>query len=367
MADRMWVGTRKGLFCLERSGGVWNVAQTHFLGTQVPMLLPIGEQQVFAALKHGHFGPKLQRSDDGGANWIEVETPTYPVKPPQVPDVVDPMRNRVIEWSLEMMWSLESAAHRLWCGTLPGGLFSSDDAGQSWQLNMPLWSLPNRSQWFGGGYDVPGIHSICVDPYDAKRVSIAVSCGGVWHSPDNGLTWECRASGMRADYMPPERQFDPDVQDPHRMVQCRAAPERFWVQHHNGIFRSDDYCQSWNEITTAAPSGFGFAVAVHPADPDTAWFVPAVRDSDRYPVDGQFVVTRTRDGGDTFEVLREGLPQHHAYHLVYRHGLAINSDGSHLAMGSTSGGLWASRDGGDSWETISRDLPPIFAVRFQCE
>ena len=33
-------------------------------------------------------------------------------------------------------------------------------------------------------------------------------------------------------------------------------------------------------------------------------------------------------------------------------------------MGSTSGGLWASDDGGERWTTLSLTLPPVYAVRF---
>jgi hypothetical protein len=91
--------------------------------------------------------------------------------------------------------------------------------------------------------------------------------------------------------------------------------------------------------------------------------VPAHSDAQRVPVDGRMVVTRTRDGGRTFETIGEGLPARDAYHLVYRHGLAVGSDGETLAMGSTTGGLWVSENGGAAWTCVSRDLPPIAVVR----
>ena len=116
--------------------------------------------------------------------------------------------------------------------------------------------------------------------------------------------------------------------------------------------------------TAIRPSKFGFAVAAHPHDPDTAWFVPAVKDERRIPVDGKVVVARARDGGRSFEVLRKGLPQHHAYDLVWRHALAVDASGERLAFGSTSGGLWISEDGGDAWSMPEARLPPISAVRF---
>ncbi|HEY7215268.1 MAG TPA: exo-alpha-sialidase, partial [Thermoanaerobaculia bacterium] len=234
----------------------------------------------------------------------------------------------------------------------------------SWELNRPLWDNPDRQKWFGGGADIPGLHSVCVDPRDSRRVLVGVSCGGAWLTEDGGATWTCRAQGMRAEYMPPERQFDPVIQDPHIVVQCREEPEKLWAQHHNGIFRTTDGAGSWQEIEDVPPSAFGFAVAVHPQDGDTAWFVPAIKDERRIPVDGKVVVTRTRDGGRSFEVLREGLPQEHAYDLTFRHALDIDGSGDRLAFGSTTGSLWVTEDQGDHWQTVSTHLPPVYCVRF---
>ena len=211
---------------------------------------------------------------------------------------------------------------------------------------------------------MPGIHSICVDPRDSRRVSVGVSSGGVWVTEDEGATWNVRSHGMRAEYVPPEQAYDPIGQDPHLIVQGPAAPDVFWCQHHNGIFRSTDGGATFTEIADVAPSTFGFAVAAHPHDPATAWFVPAHSDEVRVPVEGRMVVTRTRDGGASFETLGNGLPSEHAYHLVYRHGLDVDRSGDRLAMASTTGSLWVSEDGGDSWMHVTSALPPAACVRW---
>ena len=169
---------------------------------------------------------------------------------------------------------------------------------------------------------------------------------------------------MHAAYMPPERREEPEIQDPHLVVQCPGNPDALWVQHHNGVFRSSNRAGQWHEITKIKPSNFGFAVAVHPAEPDTAWFVPAIKDECRVPVDGKVVVARTRDGGENFDVLTHGLPHQHAYDLVFRHAFDIDDSGDRLVMGSTTGSLWITEDGGDEWATISTHLPPIYQVRF---
>lgn len=365
MSDRLLVSTRKGLFVLVRADGGWTFERHAFLGDNVTLALADGRDgHWYAALNLGHFGVKLHRSNDQGRSWSEIAVPAYAGGDTYATgDGKPPAQAR-----LQLLWSLASGGAdepgRLWAGTIPGGLFRSDDRGDSWQLVRSLWDRPERAQWFGGGYDAPGIHSICVDPRDARVLRVALSCGGVWRSDDGGANWRVTTRGMFATYMPPDRREDPAIQDPHRMVQCAGAPDHLWVQHHNGVFRSEDGGEHWREIADVPPSVFGFAVAVHPRDPHTAWFVPAIKDERRIPVDGRLVVSRTRDGGAAFEVLGDGLPQRHAYDLVYRHGLAIDDDGTHLAFGSTTGGLWTSDDGGDRWRAPDMRLPPIHAVAF---
>ena len=370
MSARLHVASRKGLFTLERGGSAWTIRQASFLGDNCTLVMHDPRSgHLLAALNHGHFGVKMHRSTDGGGSWQEVATPAYPAKPADYVPRTTPAEGTPADWALKLVWALAPGGPDepgvIWCGTLPGGLFRSADDCDSWELNRSLWDDPRREEWFGGGADHPGIHSICVDPRDAKRVTVGVSCGGVWSTRDAGCTWQLTGNGMRAEYMPPERQLDPNIQDPHMVVQCRTRPDVFWVQHHNGIFRSTDGAASWTEIGDVSPSAFGFAVAVHPQDADTAWFVPAIKDEKRFPADGRVVVTRTRDGGWTFESLRKGLPQTHAYDLVYRHAMDVDESGALLAFGSTTGSLWLTEDGGGSWQTISSNLPPIHAIRFE--
>ena len=225
-----------------------------------------------------------------------------------------------------------------------------------------MWELPERAEWMGGGYDHPGIHTLLVDPRNSKRLTLGVSTGGVWRSDDGAQTWSLIGQGLRNEYMPPGQEYDRKVQDVHRMASPATNPDVIWLQHHNGMFRSTDGGQTFKEIKKVKPSVFGFAVAAHPLDAKTAWFVPAVRDMYRVPVEGRLVVTRTRDGGKTFESLGTGLPRKNCYDLIYRHGLDVDGLGEHLVMGSTTGNLWIGNSGGRTWTHVSGHLPPIAAV-----
>ncbi len=356
MSDRLLVGTRKGLFELRRSSQ-WRIVGTAFLGDPVSTVLhDARDSRIYAGLALGHFGVKLRRSASEFGPWEEVAAPAFP----KTGDAEAP--------SVSLIWCLEAAdrnsAGKLLCGTIPAAVFSSHDGGSTWSLNAALAALPQQKEWSGGGYDKPGIHSIEVDPRDARHVLLGVSTGGVWITSDAGSSWQLGGPGMYAEYMPPEKRDDPNVQDVHRLAQCPAAPDTIWAQHHNGVFHSTDGARSWREVTAIKPSKFGFAVAVHPRDPETAWFVPAVKDECRVPVNGALAVARTRDGGKSFAKLTRGLPQANAYDLIYRHALVVDETGERLAMGSTTGHLWTSDDSGNSWSLVEGHLPPINCLRF---
>ena len=366
MTGRFFVATRKGLFTVARRGSSWSVDRADFVGDNVTLChVGRGGRDIYAAFDHGHFGCKLQASRDGGETWKEIGVPTYPEKPEDVEDV-NPANRKDVPWTLKLIWAFADGGDdgELWCGTIPGGLFHSTDAGVTWSIVESLWNDSHRREWFGGGAEFPGIHSVCVDPRNADHVTVGISCGGVWRTEDLGKTWDLRATGMRAEYMPPEQAFEPNIQDPHCIVRSPIDPGVFWCQHHNGIFRSTDDAVTWTEITDVKPSVFGFPVVVHPTDPNTAWFVPALKDEKRIPVDGEFVVTRTRDGGETFDILRGGLPQAHAYDIVLRHALDIDETGDRLAMGTTTGSVFVTENGGEKWECVSAHLPPVYAVRW---
>lgn len=363
-SDTLLVSTRKGLFTITGKGAAARVTGASFVGDNVTLaLVDPRDGAWYAALDHGHFGVKLHRSDDRGATWTEIASPAYPPRPADADD--KDMWGKPIPWSTRLVWALEIAPDvdgGLWAGTIPGGLFRSEDRGASWKLVESLWQHPLRTQWLGGGYDPPGLHSICVDPRDPRTLAVGISTGGVMRTADLGQTWTAHTAGMVNTYTPPEQASEPQLQDIHHLVQSPSEPTVWWCQHHCGAYRSGDDLASWQALTFE-PSTFGFVVAVHPRQPDTAWFVPAQSDQKR-TAHGQVVVTRTRDGGKTFDVLRTGLPQEHAYDIVYRHALAVAADGDQLAFGSTTGNLWVTDDQGDHWHQVACHLPPIYAVRY---
>jgi hypothetical protein len=359
----LFVSTRKGLFVLSRKSGRYQVGAHHFHGEPVTQfIVDSRDNSWYAALRMGHFGVKLRKSTDRGATWNEITCPALPEKP-----TTGVFADDTTPWSVDMVWAFALAgtqAGELWAGTMPAAMFRSKDGGNSWQLCESFWLNEKRLGWFGGGNDHPGLHSIVVDPRDPKHVTVAISCGGVWTTHDDGANWSLIGDGMHAPFMPENEQFNPNTQDAHSLSQCIAAPDTMWVQHHQGCYRSTDAAKTFTRLPAPTSTDFGFPIVADPTNPLRAWVVPARADTFRYATDGAMHIARTDDGGNTWQVFRKGLPQTHAYDLVYRHGLAVTSDGKTLAMGSTTGGLWVSEDAGESWNEIDARLPPIAAVGF---
>lgn len=358
--NTLLLGTRKGLVTYKRRNGAWHFYNESFPGIPVNYAAADPRDGTWwACLDHGHWGCKLHFSKDEGANWTEVPAPIYPrgtaIKPGK-------------QASLKYMWVLQPGAasepERLYVGTDPGGLFISDNAGQSFALNMPLWNHPTRmDSWFGGGRDNPGIHSVVVDPDDPKHFFVAISVAGVFETKDGGETWAIRNKGLKAEYLP-----NPDAevgQDPHILVAHPDDINYLWQQNHCGIFRSTDGGLSWRDISeTEGPAKFGFAIAVDEKDKETAWVVPAISDVMRVTIGRALCVCRTTDGGTTWERLSKGLPQAACYDIVYRHALDITGDT--LGFGTTTGNVFFSDDRGDSWTPLNNYLPMVYSVRF-CE
>lgn len=392
MSDHILLGTRKGTLILERRGGRWTPRPIAHAGMSISYAArDPRDGTLWAAMDHAHWGPKLSRSRDDGATWESLTQIAYPKgarfveqhlpTPDQEPGTEQPQTYK--DATLLKVWVLAFGGRdqpgTLHAGTLPGGLFTSRDSGDTWELNRPLWNhesrggdlfagdATSRNQWSGTpaamayGEFVPGIHSIVVDPRDPDHILIAVSCAGVLETRDGGQTWAGRNRGMLNDYLPnPEAEWG---HDPHLIAHCPSAPERLWQQNHSGVFTSDDGARTWRKISRPDMAvHFGFAIAADGRDPNTAWVVPAKADDQRMCVDGGLFVARTSDGGITWQSFREGLPQEHTYDVVYRHALDARDD--QVCFGSTTGNVYLSDDRGESWRCVGNNFPPVHSVRF---
>lgn len=350
------VGTRKGLFLAtsDAERREWDLKGPCLAGFEVyhAVLDPRDGKTGYAAVRHVVWGVHIHRSVDAGRTWELL---------PEVPHHSSTGGAQ----GLKAIWYLApghaSEPDTLYAGVEPAGLLVSRDCGAVWEPVSGLNDHPTRSTWqeAKGGL---ALHSIYVDPRDARRIYAAVSAGGVYRSDDGGVSWEPANRGVRADYLPithPETGHCV-----HRIVLHPAHPDRLYRQCHTGTYRSDDRGANWVEITDGLPSDFGYAVATDPNDPDAVYVIPEESSHVRTTVGGALTVYRSRNAGASWEPLARGLPRENAYVTILRE--AIDTDGLDpcgVYFGTSSGHLFASRDGGDSWEIIAGFLPCILSVQ----
>jgi hypothetical protein len=224
-----------------------------------------------------------------------------------------------------------------------------------------LWDHPLRPQWqpgFGGLC----LHSIVVHPGDPQRVLVAISSGGVYRTDDGGATWTTAATGIRDGAGPVE--FPEWGQCVHRAASDATRPDTVFLQGHWGMYRSDDFGESWTEVSAGLPSTFGFPLVAHPRRAGTAYVIPLTSDFNRWMPEARCRVFRTADSGGTWEALDKGLPQEGAYLTVLRD--AFGGDGADpfgLYFGTRSGEVYASFDEGESWQQLASHLPAVLSVR----
>jgi photosystem II stability/assembly factor-like uncharacterized protein len=351
------VGTQKGAFLVssDRSRRTWRIDGPHFPGEAVYAMgidTRAGRQRIFAGTRSFHWGSVLRASDDLGATWTS----------PERQNIRFPADSGL---SLTQIWQITPGRAedegKVYCGVEPAALFESDDAGETWKPVDGLLKHEHRPQWMPGGGGLC-LHTIVIDPSSRDRMLIAISTGGVYRTDDGGRSWQPRNNGVRAEFLPNKH---PDFgQCVHKVVHHPDNPGRLFLQNHWGLYRSDDWGESWTDIANGVPSDFGFAMQMHPHQPDTVYIIPLESDGFRCVPEAKLRVYRTRNGGGTWEPLTQGLPQRDAYETVLRDGLTADTlSPAGIYFGTRSGKLFGSADDGDSWMEIADGLPSIACVK----
>jgi photosystem II stability/assembly factor-like uncharacterized protein len=360
MTPMILAGTRKGLFLLEGDAGrrSWTVDEPSLEGWEVfHAVQDPRDGSLYAAANNPVYGASVQRSTDGGKTWTRSEGLGLPEDG---------------ELKLEKTWHVEpgrdSEPGRVWLGAAPGVLFRTDDSGESWEVVDGVLNHPTRERWNPGAGGMC-THSIQLDPADDNRMYIGISAAGVFRSEDGGESWTPANKGTRADF-DPENQYPEVGQCVHKVLLHPAREGRLWQQNHCGVYRSDDHGESWETLdTNGLPSAFGFPIGLHHQKPDTAFVIPEdyasvgkVGGENRVTTGGRLGVYRTDDGGKSWELASNGLPEQ-AWVEVLREGMASDQqDPAGIYFGTKSGSIFVTTNEGDEWVEGARHLPAILSV-----
>src|SRR5436190_831695 len=275
------------------------------------VLLPVGTRK----------GLFLLRSDGDRKDW-ELEGPLLPGWP-VYHAIVDP-RDGV----------LYAATNSFIYG---GTVHRSRDLGRTWERAEEI-GLPEES-----GLKLNATWH--VEPGNGSEL---------W---DGGDSWTPINKDVAADFHPEKY---PEVgQCVHKLLAHPTRPDRLWQQNHCGVYRSDDRGDNWERLDgNGLPSDFGFALALDAEDPDVAYVIPEVSGEQHFTPDGRLGVYRTADGGDSWQLTSNGLPDR-AWAAVLREGFAYDDAG--LYFGTQSGSVWSAPRGGSEWIEAAGNLPPILS------
>ncbi len=366
-AVRVLVGTKKGAFILTSDGKrqQWKVDGPLFGGWEIYHVKgsPIDPNRIYAAQATDWFGQVVHRSDDGGKTWETVGNEFVYEGEAGTHQWYDGSPH---PWEFKRVWHLEPSLtdpDTVYAGVEDAAIFRSTDGGMTWKELPGLRGHSTGSSWQPGAGGLC-LHTILIDPKNPDRLFVAISAAGAFRSDDGGLSWKPITKGLRSEYIPePEAEIGHCV---HRIALHPSRPDVLFMQKHWDVMRSDDAGDNWYEVSGNLPSDFGFVVDVHAHEPETVYVLPIKSDSEHYPPEGKLRVYRSRNGGNEWEALTNGLPQEDCYHNVLRDAMAVDShDPCGIYFGTTGGQVYASADAGDNRTAVVKDLPRVLSVEVQ--
>lgn len=247
---------------------------------------------------------------------------------------------------------IASKPHTFFMGATGGGVWKTVDAGETW-VNIS-----------DGYFEVGSIGSIEVAPSDPNVIYVGtgsdaprgnISTGkGIYKSVDGGKTW--KHIGLTNGGQIGEIRVHPDNPD---LVYAAVLGNIFGANEERGIYRSKDGGVSWEKVLYLNDKTGAVDVEIDPNNPRIIY--AGFWRAERKPwtlIDGgkDGGVYRSKDSGDSWERVKGGLPDSGLLGKVDITISPANSDRIWVMQQSKKeelGGLYRSDDGGASWQRVN--------------
>jgi len=327
LSQEVLVGTKEGVAIIAREGSGWKLAHRALTDKHISAIIIEPESGLtFAGAFHG----SIHASPDGGRTW-------------------EPRANGLSEANVYSLASARINGHtRLFAGTEPAHLFISDDLGRHWSEVPSLRSVPSVPKWsFPAPPHIGHVKHINFEPQNPTTMYASVEVGGLLKSTDAGEHWQ---------------EFPSLYEDVHRTMIHPSNPKFLYAVTGRGLYVSPEGGATWDQWTRREdeiggyPDGFVF----RPSDPKTI-FMTAAHDAPGTWRTTHFAgarISRSKDGGRSWEILRNGLPDR-LQASIEAFCLEEAGKSSAIFAATTAGEILSSEDDGESWKQIISGLAPI--------
>ncbi len=327
-SNELIVGTKEGVVFMKRETGSsdWKIDHRALTDKHIHAII---EEPVSGTIFAGATQGGVFASEDGGQNW----------------EIRDDGISQNDIYSLA--WSQDSGVTRIFAGTQPAHLFSSDDLGHHW-TELPALRSVDTSQWFfPGPPHIAHTKHINFHPNDPNTLFIGIEVGGLQKSVDGGKTFHT-ILGMDADV--------------HRTVFNPLNPDRIYITGGDGLYVTSDGGNNWEHWTTTEHEigGYPDFLVVHPRKPELV-FVAAAQHGPGSWRESHYAgtrISRSTDGGETWQPLGNGLPDRLQPSIE---AMCLEDWGESFSLfaATATGEIWSSEDGGDHWSELINGLAPI--------
>jgi photosystem II stability/assembly factor-like uncharacterized protein len=301
----------------------------------------------------------VAKTTDGGAHW-QLVWKESDVSAGNVHDnwISDSLG---VDWSENpLLMGVDENDANLCYATDLGRTMRTADGGSNW-TGVYSKRVPG-AEWTSTGLDVTTAYGIHFDPFDGKREFITYTDIGLFRSEDSGRSWASSTAGVPREWRNTTYwvAFDPKVRGrmwsvnsgTHDLPRPKMWRKRSSSKFEGGVCISDDGGRTWKKSNTGMDETGATHILLDPTSPENARVL--------YVTGFGRGVYKSSDGGRTWKLKNRGITQDQPF--AWR--LAQDSDGTLYVLlarrsedgsigNAGDGAIYRSTDGAETWKPVA--------------